>query len=78
MTRIILDVPAEKMRSFIQLIMKLGLDKHSISSSESDISSSMQVSSKKRVRRRSTLLKNFPSKFLLFDWEFFSNELEFE
>lgn len=81
MTRIILDVPAEKMRSFIQLIMKLGLDKHSISSSDHEIAPHHAKTYKQRDRRRSHLMKNFPakfSKFLLFDWEFFSNELEFE
>ncbi|MFL9484480.1 hypothetical protein ACI6Q2_16985 [Chitinophagaceae bacterium LWZ2-11] len=71
MARVILDVPAEMMQPFLQLIMKLGLDKHSITS---NINSKI----KSRSRRKTSLFHPFPEKFVLFDWEFFSNELEFE
>lgn len=72
MTKVILDVPAEKMRSFIQLLLKLGIEKHSISSNEYQNITNARLLIKKR-----SLRKRFPA-FLLFDWEFFSNELEFE
>lgn len=75
MARVILDVPTEKMQSFIQLIMKLGIDKHSIASQQQpDKHSSLRTSSSKPGKR----VRLFRDKFLLFDWEFFSNELEFE
>ncbi|MBN8835879.1 MAG: hypothetical protein J0I09_01330 [Sphingobacteriia bacterium] len=56
--------------------MKLGLDKHAISSSEGE--TSLSTGLQHRRRRGSRFMKTFHSKFLLFDWEFFSNELEFE
>jgi hypothetical protein len=73
MARVILEVPTEKMQPFLQLITKLGLEKHAIASGYD----SNEI-------KRSTGLKKyqpfklFAEKFLLFDWEFFSNELEFE
>jgi hypothetical protein len=72
MTKVILDVPAEKMRSFIQLVLKLGIDKHAISSHAHQTNDDARLLIKHR-----SLRKRFPA-FLLFDWEFFSNELEFE
>lgn len=72
MTKVILDVPAEKMRSFIQLVLKLGIDKHAITSHVNRNDSDARLLIKDRTMR-----KRFPA-FLLFDWEFFSNELEFE
>jgi hypothetical protein len=64
MAKVILDIPKEKMASFLNLIVSLGIDKHAIASHPSTISK------KKRIPSL--------SKFLLFDWEFFNNELEFE
>ncbi|BAV08051.1 hypothetical protein FLA_4084 [Filimonas lacunae] len=64
------------MHSFIKLVLKLGIDKHAISSSSRDADGNMKTTA---------LLDAYPSggkkhfaPFLLFDWEFFSNELEFE
>jgi hypothetical protein len=71
MTKVILDVPAEKMRSFIQLLLKLGIERHSISSD------AHQNNDARFLIKNRSLRKRFPA-FLLFDWEFFSNELEFE
>jgi hypothetical protein len=71
MARVILDVPAEKMQPFIQLVMKLGLDKHSITSG-------FVSKIKNKDKQKKTLFHPFPQKFLLFDWEYFCNELEFE
>jgi len=72
MARVILDVPSEKMKSFIQLLSNLGLDQHSITSGFD----SAEV--KKSMFKKYKPLHNFRQQFLLFDWEFFSNELEFE
>ncbi len=70
MARITLDVPADKMQSFIRLIKKLGLD--------TNLASNLARKIKSRSRRKSNIFNPFSEKFLLFDWEFFSNELEFE
>ncbi len=66
MARVILDVPSEKMRPFLQSILSLGLDKHSVSSE------------KFPKKKPLAAFKNFTDKYLLFDWEFFCNELEYE
>lgn len=72
MTKVILEVPAEKMRSFIQLVLSLGIEKHAISSHVRNSTEDARLLIKRRPLR-----KRFPA-FLLFDWEFFSNELEYE
>lgn len=64
MAKVILDIPKDKMASFLNLIVSLGIDKHAITSNPSPVP-------KKKI------LPSI-SKFLLFDWEFFNNELEFE
>ena len=64
MTKVILNIPKEKMSSFIHLIMQLGLKDHAIHSQLTNFSAKTQ--------------KFTFSKILLFDWEFFSNELEYE
>lgn len=72
MARVILDVPSEKMHSFINAVLSLGIDRHAISSTRLRHRSSH----KRSVHEFS--LKSISSSFLLFDWEFFSNELEYE
>lgn len=65
MTKVILDIPSDKIHPFLQAIVKLGIKDNVIQS---------------KVNHHAPR-KIFPihlSKFLLFDWEFFSNELEFE
>lgn len=71
MARVILDVPNEKMQPFLQAILNLGLERHAISSKPSH----QQMISERRKRRG---LRQLISTYLLFDWEFFSNELEYE
>lgn len=71
MARVILDVPTEKMQPFLQAILNLGLERHAISSAKFN-----QTKDSERRRRRS--LRQLISTYLLFDWEFFSNELEYE
>jgi hypothetical protein len=65
MAKVILDIPSDNMHSFSQAIVKLGIKDNIIQSKGS------QLSSKK-------IFPTHLSQFLLFDWEFFSNELEFE
>lgn len=65
MTKVILHIPKEKVQSFLNAVVQLGIKDNAI---QSNFSSKMNS-------------KTSPfqlSKFVLFDWEFFSNELEFE
>lgn len=68
MTKVILDIPPEKMTSFLKTILQLGIDKHAITS--------QRVHSDKPRKRKSP--HRLMESVLLFDWEFFSNELEYE
>ncbi|MDI9365109.1 MAG: hypothetical protein QM541_09175 [Flavobacterium sp.] len=65
MARIILEIPDEKLKLFLQTIVNLGLENHVINS---------------KINQRQSLKKriNYPSQLLLTGWEFFSNELEYE
>jgi hypothetical protein len=73
MARVILDVPSEKMGSFIRAIMQLGIEKHAISSER-------EAAESARPGRESLFsgkrFKDFTSKLL--DWDRNRNELEFE
>ncbi|GAC1394955.1 MAG: hypothetical protein NVSMB63_14250 [Sediminibacterium sp.] len=71
MARVILDVPTEKMKSFIRAVLRLGIDRHAISSTH-------LPQKFPREKRRGISLKRIASSYILFDWEFFSNELEYE
>ena len=71
MTKVILEVPTDKMQAFLSAVLGLGITTRVVSSGEKDA-----LKHSTRRRRRSQTHK-FPS-FLLFDWEFFSNELEYE
>lgn len=71
MARVILDVPNEKMQPFLQAILNLGLERHAISSSKFHQNTATQ-----RKKRRG--FRHLISTYVLFDWEFFSNELEYE
>lgn len=66
MAKVILDIPSDKIHPFLQAVVKLGIKDNRVQS---------------KVNNLTVVPKMFPihfSKFLLFDWEFFSNELEFE
>ena len=65
MAKVKLDVPTDKMQSFIQAIVNLGLDTSSVLTKRYR----KTVMSQKKL---SDSLKKF------FGWECFSNELEFE
>ncbi len=71
MPKVVIEVPSEKMKSFLQATQRLGIDEQSIRSRELNRS---------RRRHNGTLfiLHKIFTSFILFDWEFFSNELEYE
>jgi len=71
MAKVSIDVPRDKMQSFIQAIIGLGIDTHSVISNQYK----KTVQQKKKL---SNSLKKISSSFILFDWEYFSNELEYE
>lgn len=80
MARVILDVPTEKMSSFVRLVMQLGIDKHSISSNfDGREEPAPTPSSRQResfFAGTGNRIRSFTSK--LFDWDRNRNELEFE
>ncbi len=71
MAKVILDIPKSKMRSFVKALVGLGIDSRAIN----------PLPAKKAYHPYGSLplsLKKISSSFILFDWEFFSNELEYE
>ena len=71
MAKVSLEVPGYKMQSFIQAVMSLGIDANSIIKNRYR----KTILQKKKL---SNSLKKISSSFILFDWEYFSNELEYE
>ena len=71
MARVILDVPHDKIQPFLKAILHLGIDRHAISSGLNQ-KNTVTFLTKKNI------LRHLSDNFLLFDWEFFSNELEYE
>ena len=71
MARITLDVPKDKMQSFIQAILDVGINRQGIHS---------RIYNLETIRKKSPAfsLRKIASSFILFDWEFFRNELEYE
>jgi hypothetical protein len=67
----VLEVPSDKMKSFLQATQLLGIDQQTIESGNLNRS---------RRRHQGTLftLHKIATSFILFDWEFFCNELEYE
>jgi hypothetical protein len=66
MARVSIDVPTEKMQSFLQAIVSLGIDTRSV----------LTKRYRKAVEQKKKLSHSL--KHMLFGWEYFSNELEFE
>lgn len=66
MARVSIDVPTEKMQSFLQAIVSLGIDTRSIFTKRY----------RKAVEQKKKLSHSLKNMF--FGWEYFSNELEFE
>ncbi|MBY0482878.1 MAG: hypothetical protein K2Q21_16100 [Chitinophagaceae bacterium] len=71
MARLVLDVPKEKIQSIIHAISQLGID-------NINIHSQGRHPAKKSSHSPAFSLRKIASSFILFDWEFFSNELEYE
>lgn len=71
MTRLIVEVPSEKIRLFRRILLRMGIASHTVHD---------RSSRKPLIRRRmiTQTLHKISSSFILFDWEFFSNELEYE
>ena len=65
MPKVILDIPKDKIQPFLNAIVQLGIKDNAIQANFDNIPNP-------------TIIPFTFSKFLLFDWEFFSNELEFE
>ena len=71
MAKVSLDVPSDKMQSFIQAVISLGIDTQSV----------IKRRYRKTIQQKKKLsnsLQKISSSFILFDWEYFSNELEYE
>ena len=65
MAKVKVDIPTDKMQSFIQAIVNLGLDTSAVLT--------------KRYRKTMTHQKKLSDSLRkFFGWEYFSNELEFE
>ncbi len=71
MARVSLDVPTEKMQSFNQAVLNLGID-------TSNMINHQYTKDFLRKKNLRNSLKKISTSFILFDWEFFSNELEYE
>ena len=71
MAKISVNVPSEKMNSFVQAIISLGIDARGVIKERYKKS----ILQKKRLTNS---LHKISSSFILFDWEFYSNELEYE
>ena len=69
MAKIVLDIPESKMRSFVKALVKLGIDDRLMMN---------PLKRRKPDHGQVLSLKKISSSFILFDWEFFSNELEYE
>jgi len=68
MARITMDIPREKMQLFLMLVMQLGID---ATAKEPVISPKMQHQQQQVAY---TVQQQHP----YYDWDFYSNELEFE
>lgn len=71
MAKISVDVPAEKMNSFVQAVISLGIDARGVIKKRYKKS----LLQKKKI---ANALKKISHSFILFEWEYFSNELEYE
>lgn len=71
MAKVILDVPSDKMMPFLKAISHLGIDHNTVRSKHLN---------RINKQKKDSLFKlhQIGRSFLLFDWEFFSNELEYE
>lgn len=71
MAKISVNVPTEKMNPFIQAVISLGIDAKGVIKKRYKKS----LLQKKKIANS---LRKISNSFILFDWEYFSNELEYE
>ena len=71
MPRVVLEVPTDKMKSFLQATQRLGIDQQTIHTRDLN-------RSRRRHKRTLFTLHKISTSFILFDWEFFCSELEYE
>ena len=70
MARITLDIPKEKMQVFLMLVMQLG-----VTGASKAVASPTMINNKQIAEQTWSIpQKGHP----YYDWDFFSNELEFE
>ncbi|MDB5231254.1 MAG: hypothetical protein JWN76_2059 [Chitinophagaceae bacterium] len=70
MARVILDVPSEKVQPFLQMVVELGIEKHSVSA--------FAFRRKSKPLQHKSLYRLPHLRKTINGWEFFKNELEFE
>ena len=71
MPKIILDIPANKMHPVLNLIAEMGLE-------HNGVNAGYETYKWNNSKDNSVFDNKLASFALLFDWEFFDNELEFE
>ncbi len=71
MARVILDIPKSKLQTLLDVLVPMGINTRIVTGEHSRKTFSGEKS-------LSASLKKISSSFILFDWEFFSNQLEYE
>ena len=71
MATVILDVPSEKIQSFVAMILQLGIDKHRITSNAFSFEAEPEIEND-QVKAFNSIRQRY------WDWEIHMNELEFE
>jgi hypothetical protein len=66
MAKVSIEVPKDKMQSFLQAVINLGIDTKAV------------LTKRYRKALTSEAMKKFSTSFGRFGWEYFSNELEYE
>ena len=71
MTKLMIDIPTDKIKSFVQAVSPSRFEGRN---------RVLRKAGKRGLQIKPSIphLKRIASSFILFDWEFFSNELEYE
>lgn len=72
MARVVLDIPGDQIQAVLKALLRIGIDRCAVS-----IRRKRKTSSRQKNNFLHSLRK-ISTSFILFDWEFFSNELEYE
>lgn len=73
MTRVVLDIPGDKIQSVLNALFRIGIERRAVS-----IRRNGKVATARQKNHFLQSLRKISSSFILFDWEFYSNELEYE